>query len=865
MADIVLYDRAGNLQTYTDIDFLVVDSTTENVQETYTHGILLDPQDIELSFIDGDQFISVPEGYLIKEAVIKKPPALLAQNIKKGINIAGIVGELIGSGIEKTIELNLKEGNQVIEHDGDSLISKVIIKKPSQLLPENIRENISIAGVTGTISTPKLNQLTSSRTTSEMYDNIILTNPPTNGNFVTSLRCYLDGEVVSSKELSDSKSTITIADMSMYNGVDGEHTLSFDCYANGFECSDKIEYTTNWVGLSIAPDTISDDYEYPAIKYGSTYTGKFSNKSKDEKTYFHENISVKMNGNQKDYIWEDIGFGSFGNISVITRSLDMNLTVPNVVEKLEINIPTETKPKLNRPAYQLICNQLKITPAPYTESIKIYIDNEIFDTINGVSYTYDTSVGMNVSNGNCLFKLLFGSSSTEYYKGRIKFTSFKESVVTVRCVNHMSSNAGSVIYGLLSNLDTELSSSTTVDPSSNVTKNFKSLSRPENVYVTYTVPEGEHFIDVKLLKLTTTDSYSGCFGVIPYTLLGEETISLEMNDYDFHSVTLIASATESLDSEAVTFTYQMRPQFSVENRILKVQNILSNVDKISVYINDNLIDTFSYDGSDNWSVDLTEYPYHAKNENIYIRATGNNIDVSSEILSIDLSFPSPTISLSDKTLVASNIIDQANLIEVYLDNILYKTYDYDSTVGFSQDISDGLANIEVTPSITWNVESLGTTYGFSLNTSTGYYVSNNKGVNNSFALCKVNFNNISAVEVYIKVINSDKNISLTSNVLNIEVASSPDITATFNCINYAESNYDFGILSTLDKELSASYNVDTANVQKSFKGLSKSSVQQVNYIIPSGSHFVYVKYRKDSSQSSNNDTLQFNVSIKETT
>lgn len=134
----------------------------------------------------------------------------------------------------------------------------------------------------------------------------------------------------------------------------------------------------------------------------------------------------------------------------------------------------------------------------------------------------------------------------------------------------------------------------------------------------------------------------------------------------------------------------------------------------------------------------------------------------------------------------------------------------------------------------WSVSDIsGATYKFALN-SNGYYESNNKGVNNSAAVCRVN------------------------------IHAAKTCTVTFKCINYAESNYDFGLLGVLDKEQNTGYSDVSTNVQKSFKGSSMASVQTYAYTnVAAGDHFIDVKYRKDSSQSSNNDSLQFTVEITE--
>lgn len=127
----------------------------------------------------------------------------------------------------------------------------------------------------------------------------------------------------------------------------------------------------------------------------------------------------------------------------------------------------------------------------------------------------------------------------------------------------------------------------------------------------------------------------------------------------------------------------------------------------------------------------------------------------------------------------------------------------------------------------WAVLDVGTTYGFE-KTSDGYYTSTNTGVNSSASLCKV----------------------------NLQMAESG--TITIECINYAESNYDYGLIGNIDTVLTDNFN-DISNVQKSFKGSSSSSTQSYSFNVSAGEHFVYIKYRKDNSQSSGNDSFKFKI------
>jgi hypothetical protein len=115
------------------------------------------------------------------------------------------------------------------------------------------------------------------------------------------------------------------------------------------------------------------------------------------------------------------------------------------------------------------------------------------------------------------------------------------------------------------------------------------------------------------------------------------------------------------------------------------------------------------------------------------------------------------------------------------------------------------------------VSVTGASYGFILNNN-GYYESTNQGVDSSYAMCRVNINSNGIDNVY------------------------------FDCINFGENNWDYGLLSEVNCVLVLSNEADPSNVYHSFKSTSQSSVQTVNYgVLPAGNHYVYVKYLKDSS------------------
>lgn len=148
---------------------------------------------------------------------------------------------------------------------------------------------------------------------------------------------------------------------------------------------------------------------------------------------------------------------------------------------------------------------------------------------------------------------------------------------------------------------------------------------------------------------------------------------------------------------------------------------------------------------------------------------------------------------------------------------------------------DDTPTYEIVDNSTYAVESIsGVTYGFALNDN-GYYESTCKGVSSGFALCKIVFN-----------LDFEKEVTL-------------------KCINSGENNYDYGIISNPDTSLAQNNNDDgntgTTNVLHNFRGESSLNVVDIPVVMSAGTHYIIVKYRKDGSGDSGNDSLQFKVDM----
>jgi len=657
MADIVLYDRTGKAVTYTDIETITTDSPEDGKQEVFSHGQLLDKQEIELDLAEGDQELTIPEGYLIKEAVIKKPESLIAANIKKDVNIAGVVGEMIGDGVEKTVELDMADGDQVIDHEEDKLLTKVTVKKPDTLVPANIRSGVNIGGVEGTISTPKLYAPTATVTSYDMYDNIVVTNPVSNGAYATSLNCYLDDELVTSKEAPKPGETITIADTSLYNGTDGKFKIGMEFIADSFTTSDRYERDVDMVKVEIIPQDVSDGYSYPAIHTGSTYVGKMLNKALFDDTstgnkYLPPEIEVTIGGKDTQvYEWDnDIGITCLSNSKAVPQLLINkvgSLTIPNVTEHLVMTIPCTDSPKLSRPIIKCENDTVTLIPSNYSESAKVIIDGEEAYNYSGATYKAELIANSFSSSTTPSYTSGVGTyyngsqSSSNYAIYRLTFTCPEATIITFRCINYYSNDgvtpSSSVMqnnYAVIGNINSQLAQSYSIT-SDSIFRSFSSTKRiPDIQLVQMSFPQGESFIDFKIRFGTSQpSSYATGFYISPYQgKLSEKQIKL--NDYNKHNISATVSAEGFMDSDEGTIEYQLTPTCQLKLCQLTVGYILPIVNNVEVYIDAELVDTFGYNGSDTMIIDMTKYgdKYPGKHD-VIVRVTGDNFSCFSNSVS----------------------------------------------------------------------------------------------------------------------------------------------------------------------------------------------------------------------------------------
>lgn len=265
---------------------------------------------------------------------------------------------------------------------------------------------------------------------------------------------------------------------------------------------------------------------------------------------------------------------------------------------------------------------------------------------------------------------------------------------------------------------------------------------------------------------------------------------------------------------------------SLFNNCRKLQNIYVPAKLLNEYINKHGIYINQLKPYDYWIPEITNQ----------IMLFNNTKTITIELVNYNET-PTYSITSSNTNIATISNINATNTAITFDITTLSTEGNCNINISISNndityDRSFKLTVYEAIPESTYTISAIdGAKHGFSLN-GNGYYESTNNGMANSYSLCRVNISNPVGKKLY------------------------------FDCISYSESNYDFGILGAVNQELVKSEVVDSG-VKKSFKGLSKSTVQTVEYTDAIGDCFIDVKYRKDGSGDQCNDSLQFKVRFEE--
>ena len=133
MADIKLKDIGGEEKTYSGIKHIKVPSSTGEQVE-----------------FDLEAAVQEKSVEIIQNGTTEVEPDIGYDGLSK-VTITTNVPSSGGETEEVTVDLSMADGNQVITPAAGKSISKATVTKPSTLIPVNIKKDVVIGGVTGTL------------------------------------------------------------------------------------------------------------------------------------------------------------------------------------------------------------------------------------------------------------------------------------------------------------------------------------------------------------------------------------------------------------------------------------------------------------------------------------------------------------------------------------------------------------------------------------------------------------------------------------------------------------------------------------------------------------------------------------------
>lgn len=121
----------------------------------FTYGEAREGVEIVPNFVAGDMRMYMPNGYMARSAVVKMPETLIPGNIVAGVKIAGVEGSyegIIPVTETPTVDADFAGGDMVIQPGEGKLLESVTVRKPADLIPENIKYGVDIAGIIGALT-----------------------------------------------------------------------------------------------------------------------------------------------------------------------------------------------------------------------------------------------------------------------------------------------------------------------------------------------------------------------------------------------------------------------------------------------------------------------------------------------------------------------------------------------------------------------------------------------------------------------------------------------------------------------------------------------------------------------------------------
>ena len=499
------------------------------------------------------QIIEADEDTVLTKVILPKPKNLISENIKKNIDIGGVSGSYIGDGYTHTENaLAFVSGEMQLIPNTDRLFDKVIIKQPDNLIGENIRKGIIVAGIEGTYTLeglPTLNMPTgitnlqySDVTTRPLYGGgnngayLYVSNPSTNGAFVKQCQLFIEQTDTITNE-DGTTTTVTTNIPVATKDVSGV-TSAIYFYADDWKITNLSKISTlkaQFLGTYFNPSslkTVTDLYIPDLMGFGGIALTEISYNSENltwqytpEKTYFGQYITNKITPATGFYLPKSIkislldtangdmnmlsqGYATYNNttgaITIQYYRKNLYWGPELLIEAIAPSIPWlqdfSTLPS--------ITDGVLTVPVPdeNVEKINFWLNDEVVYSIDYATAMVNKEyIPTTITNYGYGFTR---NASTGYYKSgnagvhnsyslaRVTFNFAEETIITIYYINYAEVNYD---YGYISKVDTALSRSNSADTTGYLFRGYGNNSSSTKT-LTVTIPAGSHFIEFKYRK-----------------------------------------------------------------------------------------------------------------------------------------------------------------------------------------------------------------------------------------------------------------------------------------------------------------------------------------------------------------------------